>query len=711
MSQASADVDFLAGARQPVVIVPIERQLGWPALMLFGLSYGLLALISLELSVKSIQVAVLWLPSGLLVGLLATQPVRSWWRVLLVMLPCHVLPNLMRDRSFGLALLYATVNFAEALTAAALLRRFGGVPVGFGHVRDVLARLVPAGALGAIVGAVLLALLSPEGLRATSTENAIVWFAAVMLGVLVVAPIVVPLLNRSARSFNPHVAGVIESVALLLVLGLGALLVFARTGGTSTVPLLFVPFPVLIWSALRAPIGVTALATLLLTAVAGWFTVRGEGPLLQVAPDLVARVLWLQGYVLVAALMSLLISACVEDRRLAMQALAEREAQYALITHHASDSIALSEAGGGFIFVSPAVKHLYGYTVDELVGRNPYDLMHPDDRPVAESAMAGLRSTGLPTMFRCRWRRRDGTWVWLESSIALVDGPEPLRERATVSVTRNVTQQRALEHELSRVHRLDSIGRMAAGLAHDFNNVLAVMAGSAQVALSDMTDDSQYFADFTLINETAKRGRQITRQLMNIGRESVPMLTRSDGADIVRQALPAMQAVLGTAIDVEAEFTATERMVRVDEGQLNQVLLNLAANARDAMPNGGVLRVMVANAAFAETDEARPLALAVGRYLTIAVSDSGPGVPESLREEIFEPFMTSKTAEFGTGLGLASAVAVAAQHGGHIWCESVNGGGACFVLALPLYTADPDDVFPSAREAPHPQATPAMPVG
>jgi PAS domain S-box-containing protein len=652
--------------------------------VLAGAGYAALAQLCLLLDVPGLSVAVLWLPSGVLVGVLAVSQPRIWWRWLAAMVPFHVLPNVIVGRSVGISLGYTAANLVEGIITAWLLQRLGGVPVQIAHLRDVLGRLLPAGAVGAACSAAIAAAIAALTASVTSPARVFgIWFGAVLLGVLVVTPFVIALHERGRRAAVVPMEQVLESIAVLVLLVTGGIVAFSQSYGIETIPLLYLPYPLLIWSALRLSPTVTSLGSILLTAIAVWFTVRGVGPLSEVASDVSVRVLWLQGYVLVTVLMTLLITAVVEDRRLANEELATRERQYALVTSHAQDVIGMTDERGNYSWMSPASLHITGYTPDELLMRNAYDYIHPDDRNAVRDAAMRIRNTLTPGYFRYRGKHKDGEWRWVEVNAAVANPDVPPDQRHLVTVTREISAQKALELELARSRTLEGVGRMASGLAHDFNNILTAILGGIESARSDPRGSAAVREELALVEQAADRGRQITKQLLNIARRTPEAPSMGDLDALVRAALPVVRTIVGAKVDVRDALGGGLPPVRVDAGQIHQVLLNLAANARDAMQGRGTLTIRTMRQRWSDADPARPPALAPGDYVMLSFEDSGPGVPEALRDRIFEPFFTTKGEGDGTGLGLASSFGIARQHGGHLWCEGGEGRGATFVLALP----------------------------
>jgi signal transduction histidine kinase len=237
--------------------------------------------------------------------------------------------------------------------------------------------------------------------------------------------------------------------------------------------------------------------------------------------------------------------------------------------------------------------------------------------------------------------------------------------------------------ELRQSHKMEAIGRLAGGVAHDFNNVLTAIFGYADLLLDQLTDDDARRADVQEIRSAAERAAALTRQLLAFSRKQIIHPRALDLNEVVKGLHSLLSRLVGDDVPVEFQPAAGLWHVKADPGQIEQILMNLAANGRDAMPEGGTLTITTANAVITdETDRARP-GLRPGAYVTLTVSDTGGGVPESVRLHIFEPFFTTKEQGKGTGLGLAMVYGIVKQNDGGIYLDSEAGKGTRFVIYLP----------------------------
>ncbi len=385
--------------------------------------------------------------------------------------------------------------------------------------------------------------------------------------------------------------------------------------------------------------------------------------------------------------------------------LLEARSRYRTLFDSAPDAILLLD-GETFVDANPAALRLYGVSHDELCRMTPADFsprLQPDGRPSDEAAHAHTAAARGGASRRFAWQhvRRDGSAFDAEVSLDRVLLPRGTLVQAIVrDVTdRNeaeATKQR-LEEQLRHAARLESVGRLAGGVAHDFNNVLTVILGTTELAMQRPLDDATV-RDLGEIRRSAQRAAGLTAQLLAFSRKQVIAPVASDPNALVKGLLEMLRRLIGE--DVELVFRPGRAVgtVMVDPTQMEQVLVNLAANARDAMSGGG--RLMIAtrvvelgDAECAGQDDARP-----GRFVQIEVRDDGPGIPADVVEHVFEPFYTTKAFGHGTGLGLSTVYGIVRQSDGFIRLETAPGEGACFRIHLPEIATAPDAPVVPARD-------------
>ncbi|HET8575952.1 MAG TPA: GAF domain-containing protein [Methylomirabilota bacterium] len=364
-------------------------------------------------------------------------------------------------------------------------------------------------------------------------------------------------------------------------------------------------------------------------------------------------------------------------------ALRESEERYRSVVENASDLITVMTPQGVIEYESPSVERLLGWRPEELVGKQVMDYVHADDVTLLTEAIARRLADPVlvnpPVEFRVR--ARDGSWRVLAATSRVIRGETGAV--TLVATSRDVTERRALEEQLRQAQRLESIGRLAGGVAHDFNNLLTVIGGRAQLLLSRLPSGDPSRRDVELIKKTGARAAQLTQQLLAFSRRQVLQPKILDLNGVITGLEGMLRRLIGEDIELVTDLVTGLGTVLADPGQLEQVIMNLALNARDAMPTGGRLTIRTATAGLGAQDPVGFEALAAGPYVLLTVSDTGVGMDEATRAHIFEPFFTTKDVGKGSGLGLATVYGIVKQSGGHITAESEPGHGTTFAIYLP----------------------------
>ncbi len=306
----------------------------------------------------------------------------------------------------------------------------------------------------------------------------------------------------------------------------------------------------------------------------------------------------------------------------------------------------------------------------------------PEDRERCDRlSMIAIRQ-GQSYQQDFRMRCADGSIRWLHENIRIETLVEGSRWRA-VGVATNITERKRLEDQLLQAQKLESVGRLAGGVAHDFNNLLAVIAGHTELAEEEMEVGSPGQEHLRVISETTERAANLTRQLLAFARKQViePRITNFN--DLAHSMEKMLSRLIGENIELVTRFDPDLGLVKVDPGQFEQILVNLAVNARDAMPEGGKLTIETANVSLDESYAAYYPSATVGDYVMLSVSDTGMGIEDSIKGQIFEPFFTTKGMGKGTGLGLATVYGIVKQSGGNIWVYSELEHGTTFKIYIP----------------------------
>ena len=364
----------------------------------------------------------------------------------------------------------------------------------------------------------------------------------------------------------------------------------------------------------------------------------------------------------------------------------EKLSELAAIVESSEDAILSKTLDGIITNWNAGAEKLYGYRADEIIGRSVATIFPPGHAGDLAPILDRLRQGEVAEMETQR-RRKDGTLVDVSLSVS------PVRDSAgmvtgAAAVARNITERirleaarQAMEKQLHQSERLESLGQLAGGIAHDFNNLLAIIMNYAGFVADETADDPVVQADIKQIQDAADRAARITRQLLIVGRRDTPQPEVLDPGTIVADVQELLSTAIGAGIELRVRTAPGLPAIQADRGQVEQVLLNLAVNARDAMPEGGALTIET-RAAEPAGGQARPCP-GPGRYVELAVTDTGSGMSADLVARIFDPFFTTKPVGRGTGLGLATVRSVVTRMGGDIDVESREGVGTTFRIRLP----------------------------
>jgi PAS domain S-box-containing protein len=366
----------------------------------------------------------------------------------------------------------------------------------------------------------------------------------------------------------------------------------------------------------------------------------------------------------------------------------EERARLSLAVEQAAEAILMTDPEGTISYVNPAFERVTGYSRSEVIGQNPR-LLHSGkhDRVFYETLWATLRR-GEVWSGRFTNRRKDGTLYEAEAVIS------PVRDVAGrvvnyVAVQRDVTRERQLEEQVRQSQKIEAVGRLAGGVAHDFNNLLTIIGGYCDLMLERLDPEDPSRGNVAEIKKAADRAASLTRQLLAFSRRQVLAPQVLDLNAVVANVHKMLRRLIGEDIDLVMKPAPDLGRVRVDPGQIEQVLLNLVVNARDAMPQGGKITIETANVELDQSYTGGHFVLTEGPYVMLAVSDTGCGMDAETQSHIFEPFFTTKEQGKGTGLGLAMVYGIVKQSGGYIWVYSEVGRGTTFKIYLPLVGESP----------------------
>jgi len=453
---------------------------------------------------------------------------------------------------------------------------------------------------------------------------------------------------------------------------------------SSTVALLLTAYSPLLETRLL----VFALAVMVSAWFGGWkpglttmaFCVLGDAYFfLPVQPSLHA----LKDYLVHLALfmlMALLICAFNAALRSAQQALKASEANFRSLVVNAPYGICRSNPNGQLVDANPALLAMLGFaSSEELLRRNLAADIYSNFEQ-REALLESFRAGHSFDKVEAEWARQDGT-----TSVVRVSA-RPIRDaHKTVSFelyAEDITEQRALEQQLRQAQKMEAVGRLAGGVAHDFNNLLMVISGYCEFLLQQLGPDPSLRASAQEIANAADRATALTRQLLAFSRKQVLTPKVLDLNAVVSENLKMLPRLIGEDVELATIAAPALGKVKADPGQIEQVIMNLAVNARDAMPTGGKLTLETANVTLDETYARRHPGASAGDFVMLAISDTGVGMDKETQSHIFEPFYTTKGQQ-GTGLGLSMVYGIVKQSGGYIWVYSELGRGTTFKVYLP----------------------------
>jgi two-component system, cell cycle sensor histidine kinase and response regulator CckA len=377
----------------------------------------------------------------------------------------------------------------------------------------------------------------------------------------------------------------------------------------------------------------------------------------------------------------------VTDLRRAEEELRRSERRYRSLVTASSQIVWVVPSDGALAVVHGAEK-FFGTNDVRLPLSDWLATVHPEDRDRVWHVWDTNRTAGQGFQVEYRLRRPDGKWrQMLCRAVPVPDEKGWIEE--WIGVLADVTEERRLEEQVRQAQKMEAIGRLAGGVAHDFNNLLTVINGYSEMILSELAPEDPTCGSVGEIRAAGERAAGLTQQLLSFGRKQLLEPKVLDLNEVVAHADRLLRRLIGEDVDLKAVLDPNVPRVKVDPSQIEQVILNLAVNARDAMPTGGLLTIETGSQVVAEDEIAAESDVRPGCYARLAVTDTGHGMTDEVKTQLFEPFFTTKEAGKGTGLGLAVVHGVVKQSGGHIGVYSEVGIGTTFRILLPAVDAPP----------------------
>jgi len=364
----------------------------------------------------------------------------------------------------------------------------------------------------------------------------------------------------------------------------------------------------------------------------------------------------------------------ISERKRSESALRTSEERFRLLANSSYDIISETSADGHYLYLSPNVKEILGYEPAELLGKNVFDYVHPDERAaLLAEFQKGMRELSAGRGLY-RYRHKSGDWRWLESTGQAYQ--TSTGETRSIIVTRDTTERKKMEEDILKSSKLESLGILAGGIAHDFNNILTIILGNVSMAKIEMSADEEHHSNLIEVEAACLQAKDLTQQLLTFSKGGAPIKKTTSIADLIKDTVAF--TLRGSNVKCDYAIPSDLWHAEIDKSQMSQVINNLVINADQAMPEGGTLKVRAENV---DVQGKTSLPLKTGRYVKLAFEDQGIGIPPEHLGKIFDPYFTTK--QKGSGLGLATAYSVIKKHEGYIMVESKLGEGTTFYIYLP----------------------------
>jgi two-component system, cell cycle sensor histidine kinase and response regulator CckA len=372
-----------------------------------------------------------------------------------------------------------------------------------------------------------------------------------------------------------------------------------------------------------------------------------------------------------------------EKYRVLYEEVKKTEAVYRSLINSSADAIVMSGMDGGIIYINPSFINLFGWTLDEM-RENKTRFMPHSEKYLYEGIVKDIIGKGSPLRnLECRRGTKEGKLMDVSLSVSRFDDHEG-NPAGMLCIYRDITERKQLEAQLIQAQKMEAVGTLAGGIAHDFNNNLQGIFACTEILLFGKDESHPDYTKLKTIEKSIERAGNLTKQLLVFGRKIDNRFEPVDLNIEVRQISNILERTIPKMIGIKLDLDASIRMINADPGQLEQVMMNLGVNARDAMPEGGVLNFKTEEVLLDEKYCAVNPWFKTGDYVLLSVSDTGSGMKEDVLAHIFEPFFTTKEKGKGTGLGLSMVYGIVKEHGGNITCASTPGNGTTFKLYFPV---------------------------
>jgi PAS domain S-box-containing protein len=637
------------------------------------------------------HVGAVWPASGIGVAALLSTPRRRWPAMLAAIGGVGFAANALHGGPLGMDLGFLAANAAEFVLVAALVKRICRPEITFAHVDEVLA--LAGATIAANMAAGLLGAGSPWLFgSAPFWPTYWTWWSTNVLGTILLTPLAIAWTRTREPDQRAHSA---EIVLFGVAWCAGAWITTHESGlGGPFAPQPYMLLCLVPWAALRLGLRTVTTALLVLGAVVSSAVVAGTMSRDLEPVNLADAMIKAQIYVGIASVMGLLLVARTSEARLARAARSKSAAHLVIALEAAQMGTWEWDVATGIIHWSDGVVRMFGVEPGGFSGsfEDYLALIHPDDRGIVGAEIERSLEHGSSDYtieHRIVWPDGAVRWLACRGRVDRDTLGKPIRMAGTVV---DITEQQHVAERLRQTQKMEAIGQLAGGVAHDFNNILAAILTQAEVARRrSPAEDRPLLGEIIAATE---RGAALTQQLLAFARRQVLLPKPLDLNVVVSDIAAMLRRLLGEDMRMHVELSTAPLVTCADAGMLGQVLVNLALNSRDAMPDGGALTIVTAETVVKHEDE---LGAAPGSYATITVTDTGAGIAPEHMSRLFEPFFTTKPAGKGTGLGLSTVFGIVKLHHGFVRVSSEVGKGTSVEILLP--PTDQAIAVPSPRPA------------
>ncbi|MGH7232260.1 MAG: MASE1 domain-containing protein, partial [Nitrospiraceae bacterium] len=700
-------------------------------LVLLTLVYVAAGKLGLMFAFMSVNATPLWPPTGLALAAVLLLGPRIWPAIFAGAFLVSRTQTTIDSAAMSLGI--ATGDTVEALIGAYLTNRFAGGRRAFDRAEDVFTFAVLTALCSTMISATIGVTTLALGGYATKEIYGVFWLAwwlGNVQGNLIVAPVLLLWIGKRSRAWNRALRWEAVLLGLLVVLVGQALFGGWWTIHDKTLPISSLGVPLLVWTAVRFGPRETAAATLLLSGLAIWGTMHGSGPFAGASPN--QSLLLLHVFMSGVGLTAMALAAAVWERQQAQrnleqaheelqervndrtaelsaalrrveceigereqaaQASLQSEERFRIVSRATNDAVWDWDLATNHIIWNEGMLTLFGYSPQDVEMDLDwwYEHVHLDDRQrIMNRRHSVLHDGGQSLIEEYRYRRADGSYAYVLGRghvLRDADG-KPVR---MIGAMMDMTARKELEDQLGQSQKMEAVGRLAAGVAHDFNNILTVINGYSDLLQTHIGKDGSMHEDLQAIRTAGQRGALLVRQLLAFGRKQVLAPQVLDLNDVIEHLEPLLRPLIGEGVNLVVNLNATCGSVSADVVQMEQVIINLAVNARDAMGQGGRLTIETRNVEVKTPIRSGSSAVSPGYYVVVTITDTGHGMDAPTMARIFEPFFTTKAVGQGTGLGLATVYGILTQSGGQILVSSQPGQGTTFDVYLPSVTAESGD--------------------